>query len=564
MALFKQLLVISSGDPEDARRRKLLNILLLGVLAVDLLAVVVTGLMILTGIAHADLEVLLIIVGGLVMLGGITVIYLINHYHSGPLGAVLFLLLLTLIFTFSDVPHEVANGRSLFLFTVPIIMASVLLRPASSFFFAALSSAIISALAIIELDLIPNIPGIIGFIVVALVSWLSARSLERALVDLRAINRELDQRVIARTQDLADALARVQAESSKNQAILESIADGVIVFDTEGRVIVANYAIADLLGHAPQAAVGQHVEALIGDALRSEDRATLIRFVCDEHDHYMPVKFIWGSKTLSVSFAAVRDEKSQVTGTVVVFRDYTREAEVERMKSMFVSMASHELRTPLNAILGYGDILNEEIDGPLNGEQTNTVRRIIANGGRMLGLVNNLLDQAAIEAGRITMNPSSFDPRALIADIHAMMGVLAEQKHLVFECTVDEAIPPALVSDPHRLQQILVNLVGNAVKFTDRGYIAVRVKRQDDAHWTLEVEDTGAGIPHTAQSYIFEPFRQVDDPLTRHHSGSGLGLSIVKQLVNLLGGDIVLVSKVGAGSTFTVTLPLTLEQEPAA
>lgn len=561
MRLLNQLLAISSEDPEDARRRKLLNILLLGVLAVDLFAVVVTALMILTGLAHAELAVLMIIAGGLVMLGGITVIYLINRYRSGQLGAVLFLLLLTVIFTFSDVPHEVANGRSLFLFTVPIIMASVLLQPASSFIFAIISSVIISVMAIFQLDLIPNIPGIIGFIVVALVSWLSARSLEQALADLRVINRELDQRVIARTQDLANALARVQAESSKNQAILESIADGVVVFDNAGHVIVANYAISELLGQLPGEIVGYDVQTLVGDNLSSEDRDTLIHFVCDEHDEYAPVKFLWGSKTLSVSFAAVRDEHGDVTGTVVVFRDYTREAEVERMKSAFVSMASHELRTPLNAILGYGDMLKEEVDGPLNDEQNNTIRRIIANGRRMLGLVNNLLDQAAIEAGRITMNASRFDPRTLITDIHSMMSVLAEQKHLTFECTVDDDIPPILVSDPHRLQQILINLVGNAVKFTDKGHINVRIKRHDAAHWALEVEDTGAGIPHAAQHYIFEPFRQVDDPLTRHHSGSGLGLSIVKQLVNLLGGDITLTSEVGVGSTFTVMLPLVLEQE---
>ncbi len=563
MKVLKQFLDIPSTDAEDARRRKLLNIMLLGLLAVDAFVFVVT--LVTLAIFGMDEGLFLLLAGSVVALFSFAGLLALNRYRSGPWSSTLFLLLLTLLFTFSDVPEEVVDGRSLFLFTVPIIMASVLLFPASSFLLAGLCSAINVIIAVFVLHVFPNVPGIIGFVSVALVSWLSSRSLERALDDLRAINRELDQRVIERTHDLADALARVQAESSKNQAILESIADGVIVFDTTGQAIVTNYAISHLLNRSTDQIMKRPVEDLLEQTkVRDEERDKVIKYVRDRRLRSSSrVKFEWEEKTLSVSVAPVRDGSGDVSGTVVVFRDYTREAEVDRMKSAFVSMVSHELRTPLNAILGYADMLKEHVYGSLTEGQLSTVLRVIANGQRMLGLVNNLLDQAQIEAGKITVMMSAFDPNQMIEDLSSVMSVLASQNGLQLECSVADDVPLNLVSDRHRLHQILVNLVGNAIKFTEKGKVSIRVFRPDTEHWTLEVSDTGPGIPREAQSYIFEPFRQVDGSATRHHAGTGLGLSIVKQLVSLLGGEITLTSEVGQGSTFSVVLPLILEQEKA-
>ncbi|MBN1565624.1 MAG: PAS domain-containing protein [Anaerolineae bacterium] len=563
MTLLSQWMEVpTSTDPEDARRRKLLNLLLLLVLVVDAFMIALTAAVIVIDGPAVELELMLVSMSGVLL--GILALYAINRYRSGALASTLFLLMLTIAFTFSDVPKEVADGRSLFLFALPIIMASVLLQPYTSFVFAGLSGVIVAGLAIVEVNIIPNFPAIAGFFFVALVSWLSARSLERALIDLRAINRELDQRVEDRTQELAEALIRVQAESSKNQAILESIADGVIVFDNMGRAIVANHAISPLLNRSISQITGKHVEELLGPNRENPEHRLMIDFVKDRTARGTSrVKFEFGEKTLSVSAAAVRDTSGEATGTVVVFRDYTREAEVDRMKSAFVSMVSHELRTPLNAILGYGDMLKEEVYGPLAEGQRTTVQRVVANGQRMLGLVNNLLDQAQIEAGRITVNMMTFEPTALVEDLQSVMEVLAEQKHLKLICEVADDVPQRLISDRHRLHQILVNLVGNAIKFTQEGQIAIRVFTQDSDHWVLEISDTGPGIPQEAQAYIFEPFRQVDGTATRHHEGSGLGLSIVKQLANLLGGEITLKSDRGQGSTFTVTLPIVLEQEEA-
>jgi signal transduction histidine kinase len=145
--------------------------------------------------------------------------------------------------------------------------------------------------------------------------------------------------------------------------------------------------------------------------------------------------------------------------------------------------------------------------------------------------------------------------RRMVEDIEATMKVLAAQRGLTLHMSVDDDVPQVMVSDAERIQQILINLIGNATKFTEKGGISVRVRKPDRVHWQMQVTDTGPGIPPEAQSYIFESFRQVDNTFTRHYPGSGLGLWIVKQLASLLGGEIEVESELGRGSTFSVQLP---------
>jgi PAS domain S-box-containing protein len=439
-------------------------------------------------------------------------------------------------------------------------MASVLLRPWASFIMAGLVGLLLTAVAL-GAQLVPNMIGTLGFFAIALVSWLAARSLEQALADLRTINRELDQRVEDRTRELAEALTREQAEASKNQAILEGIADGVIVFDNEGRAIVANPAISHLIDRPSEEITGYDIETLMDEEVDVTDREMIVDLLRDKDAHAPSVRVEWGPKTLSVSMAPVRAAPDQVTGTVAVFRDFTREAEVERMKSAFVSMVSHDLRTPLGAIIGYADMLREAVYGPLSDKQLSVIERINANAGRQLSMVNNILDQAQIEAGKLTIHINPFDPRDLLADMESVMGVLTQSKGLELTWHVTDDVPGELHGDRQRLHQVLVNLVNNAIKFTEQGGVTVRIYRPDEDHWALDVSDTGPGIPPEAQAYIFEAFRQVDGSVTRAHSGFGLGLSIVKRLATLMGGGVKLTSEMGRGSTFTVVLPLTSVQE---
>jgi signal transduction histidine kinase len=233
------------------------------------------------------------------------------------------------------------------------------------------------------------------------------------------------------------------------------------------------------------------------------------------------------------------------------------------MKTMFVSMVSHELRTPLGAIMGYGEILQEQVHGPLNERQLNVVERLIANTKRLLSLVNDLLDRARLEAGRLKLVLAPFSPKTLLEELLVTTGQLAQAKHLDLITYIAPDLPQTIMGDAQRLLQILINLVTNAIKFTDSGSVTVKLDRPDRTHWAIQVIDTGVGISPDEQPHVFDMFRQADGTTTRRQGGAGLGLSIVKQLVTLMGGDIQLVSSVGAGSTFTITLPLNLTLEGA-
>jgi signal transduction histidine kinase len=230
------------------------------------------------------------------------------------------------------------------------------------------------------------------------------------------------------------------------------------------------------------------------------------------------------------------------------------------MKDTFLAVVSHELRTPLNAILGYAEMLKEAVYGSINEKQARASDRIISSSQRLLGIVNDLLDQSQIQAGKISIHMQSFQPAELVENIHSLMDNLASEKELSLTSYLDTNLPKFLLGDMPRLQQITVNLVNNAIKFTENGSVVFRVLRVDQGHWSLEVKDSGIGIPEDDLPHIFDPFYQVDSTATRKHGGFGLGLSIVKQMANLMGGDATVVSKVGIGSTFTVTLPLILKE----
>jgi len=348
------ILDVPVSDPDDARRRRVLNILLLGTLVATitgLLSIVIASA---TTAEISDPETQLLIVGTLVTTLGIMGIYQINKRWSGGWAALLFLLLLTLIFTFTDSPEELSNGRSLFIFTLPIAISSLILLPQASFFFATLGGGIVTWLAL-SIDQPVNFFAVIGFYMLALVSWLSARSLETALKELRVINADLDLVVTQRTEALAESLHRERIEAGRNQAILNSIVDGVIVFDKQWNATLANPAIRGMFGLPLEVVVNRNFRDLIEHPKLSEHSRGLLSAMIDHDTQPFNFRIEWGEKTLSVSAAQVydrREEENVNTGTVTVFRDFTHEAEVERLKSTFVAVVSHELRTPLNAILG--------------------------------------------------------------------------------------------------------------------------------------------------------------------------------------------------------------------
>jgi signal transduction histidine kinase/CheY-like chemotaxis protein len=232
---------------------------------------------------------------------------------------------------------------------------------------------------------------------------------------------------------------------------------------------------------------------------------------------------------------------------------------LDQLKSEFLAMVSHELRTPLTAIIGYSRLLSRQVHGPLSDKQLEHQEAIFRSAQRLSDLINDLLDVSRLEAGRVELIPRPTAVRQVVDQVAAVVAVAAQAKQI----RIDNAVPPDLPlvnADASRLQQILVNLVGNGVKFSSSGgLVRVSAGRQRDQAW-IAVEDRGVGIPKDELARIWDPFYQVEAPMQRRHGGSGLGLAIVRRLVELHGGVVRAESDgENLGSRFTFTLPLSAE-----
>lgn len=235
--------------------------------------------------------------------------------------------------------------------------------------------------------------------------------------------------------------------------------------------------------------------------------------------------------------------------------------ENSRLKSEFLATMSHELRTPLNAIEGFTSIMLKGMGGASYNDKTERyLTKVHANSRRLLSLINDFLDLSRIEAGRMELAHMPLSPQALAKVWQEQVSVLAENKGIGFEVSIDPNLPETLYGDEESLSKITLNLLSNAFKFTEQGSVKLAL-RQEGQQWIIEVTDTGIGIPPHAREYIFDEFRQVDQSSKRRYGGTGLGLTIVQKLVRTMGGTITLSSELGTGSTFTVSLPF---QEAAA
>jgi len=233
-------------------------------------------------------------------------------------------------------------------------------------------------------------------------------------------------------------------------------------------------------------------------------------------------------------------------------------------KRRFISMVSHELRTPLNAIIGMADLLR---DTQLSREQADMLQTLRSSSRVMLGLIEDVLDFSKIEAGKVVLEKTDFDLHALVNSTCRIVGAQAGVKGVDFVVSIMPEVPPAVRGDPHHLRQVLINLAGNAVKFTEHGSVTVHVSVQAEteasARLKFSIRDTGIGIAPEAQARIFESFTQADEATTRRFGGTGLGTTIAKQLVGLMGGRIGVESAIGLGSTFWVEIDLEKQPEQA-
>jgi signal transduction histidine kinase/DNA-binding response OmpR family regulator len=367
------------------------------------------------------------------------------------------------------------------------------------------------------------------------------------------------------------------------ETLLGHLVDGVVVSDAAGRVVSANAAAVRLLGDAAVVLSEEFTGAAPG--ARPPRHADGRPFAPGElpwrralaegstsRDVEMIVERGEGREAhLSVNASPLRDADGRVTGAVAVLRDATetrrlieelREAnrrleEFNRLKAEFVANMSHELRTPLTAIIGFAQLMQMNVGGaqPLEGQHAQAVERILRNGRHLLSLIDDVLDLSKIEVGRISIHPDYVDLVETVQSAFHELQSLANQKGLDYRLTVRDEFPVAY-ADPVRVRQIVINLLSNAIKFTVRGRVEAEMARAGEDAWQFTVRDTGVGIRQEAVGLIFERFRQVDGSTTRAAGGVGLGLTIVQQIVRLLGGEIDVESIYGQGSTFVVRLPL--------
>ena len=220
---------------------------------------------------------------------------------------------------------------------------------------------------------------------------------------------------------------------------------------------------------------------------------------------------------------------------------------------------SHELRTPLNAILGYTELIIDNIYGDTPPRMRDVLHRIESNGRHLLGLINDVLDLSKIEAGQLKLALADYSLKTVVAGVDSAVEPLAAEKKLAFTVQMPAQLPTGH-GDERRLTQVLLNLVGNAIKFTDSGQVAIEAS-SDDRSFRIAVRDTGPGISQGDQAKLFQQFQQADNSITKQKAGTGLGLAISKQIIEMHGGEIRLNSAVGQGSTFSVTLPITVKQQ---
>ncbi len=383
----------------------------------------------------------------------------------------------------------------------------------------------------------------------------------------------------------------IRRASALQKKLLDTAATAIFTVDENGTITSVNEAFMDCTGYKAEEIVGQPCSILEGsyckencDLCNSEQFETVYREECtfrlkdgrqlsvlkntrritDEEGNFsMGVESFVDVTALTearlateVSNTLLTETNQQLESTITYAKEMAQQAEMSNAaKSDFLANMSHEIRTPLNGILGFAQILLDE--GSLNSDQYNSVDTIYTSGEALLNLINDILDFSKIEAGKMDIESIPFDMEAAVEGMMDMLTPRAVEKGLELHCYIHPDTPTSLQGDPGRLRQILLNLIGNAIKFTDKGEVSLHVgevERDGDLVTIgFEVSDTGIGIPKERRDAIFESFTQVDGSTTRKYGGTGLGLTISQKLIDLMDGEIELESEPGKGSKFYFT-----------
>ncbi|WP_154356027.1 PAS domain-containing hybrid sensor histidine kinase/response regulator [Duganella aquatilis] len=371
----------------------------------------------------------------------------------------------------------------------------------------------------------------------------------------------------ARQNARREAAQRRSLESERRTRVLADTLPLLIAYlDRDLRYRFANAHYHMLWGLEPQSMLGKTVSEVFGDA--AEPWLDDLRMaLAGRRLHYeREFQGVDGVRHFLVDLVPDMGPDGKVAGFYLTAMNITdrknseqRAEAASRAKSEFVANMSHEIRTPMNAVLGVAYLLENT---PLSQAQKEYVGMIRSSGQVLLGILNDVLDFSKIEAGRMELAPQPFLLREVLESLANVMTLPANARGIRLDIGADDDVPAVLVGDAMRLQQILINLVGNAVKFTERGSVSVRVARDADRkRLRFAVRDTGIGMDLEQQSRLFSAFNQADASTTRRFGGTGLGLTICRRLAELMGGDISVNSTPGAGSEFVVTLPFDVAEE---
>ena len=518
-------------EEEKERRRRMTAIsvlMILGAAVAVLLVSIIYFYFVLSPAERAiDVRMHLLITTSIAAIGLFVIMLGINQIKAIPywVSSTIFIFMVIILGLFSDSPQQIMGGQSTLFFVIPILLAGVLIHSYATLFFATAISVIFLAYSLMTDFRFFNPLTVITFYLFAGIFAMIFRGLEKST-------------------------SQVRREAAQSYTILSELRGGFMLLDKDYCVLRSNEAAASVFPSIVE-------ELSIFDVIRdpkvdidSETLETLTNSLkSDEIEAQIKIAgryFFVRSKTIPTS-----------ENHIVFLRENTAEVELNRLKDTTLAMVSHELRTPLTAIRGHAELA---VSAP-HTAVSNAVR-ILLNTQRLLGMVENILSQTRLRTGKIENKPTVTNINELFSLVKSMLSAEAKEKRLEFTWTISEGMLPVVMIDKTHLQQILINLANNAIKFTAKeGYVRVTAFRSDDAEWSISVKDNGVGIPASKRAEIFNEFFQAHENTSvydRPHQGTGLGLSIVKGLVDRMGGKLRLESTEGEGTEFFVAFPLVL------
>jgi two-component system phosphate regulon sensor histidine kinase PhoR len=367
------------------------------------------------------------------------------------------------------------------------------------------------------------------------------------------------------TEDLEYERNRAIAKDQRSGAILTSIGDAVFAIDKQERITLFNPAAEHISGFSEQEATGRHYRDILDFRFEKDDkvndgfiRSALKGRITSMRNHTVLVRKDGSKVQVADSAAPIFNAKHGIEGVIIVFRDVSKESELDRAKTEFVSLASHQLRTPLSAVNWYAEMLLNGDAGKMNKAQVGHVREIYEGNQRMVELVNSLLDVSRLDLGKLANQPTPTSMVELAESLHRELSTSITQKKLKFKMDITPKLPP-VIADPKLLRMILQNLLSNAVKYTpDNGSVTLTMratKTDDKPSLAITLSDTGYGIPKAQQPKIFTKLFRADNVRALDVEGTGLGLYIVQQVAAKLSGSIWFESEENKGTTFHVVLP---------